>query len=158
MKLASIHVYPVKACRGIALPEARVVARGLEHDRRFLVVDSNGLFVTQRRESRLALVDTAIEGDSLRISSEGTGAVVLPLHPERGTHTTARVWRDQVEAIEVPEGSRFFRDHLGADVRLVFMPDTSLRPVDPTRARPGTSSPSRTATPSSWPRRPPSRI
>ena len=135
MHLASIHVYPVKACRGLDLEVATLAARGLEHDRRFMVVDSNGFFVTQRGDARLALVSTAIEGDTLRLSSAGTGDAIVPLEPEGGTLLPVRVWRDVVDAIEVPEGSRFFRDHLGADVKLVYMPDGTRRAVDPTRAR-----------------------
>ena len=56
----AIFVYPVKSCRGIALDRAEVEARGLRHDRRWMIVDAGGTFVTQRTEPRL---DCAIEDD-----------------------------------------------------------------------------------------------
>ncbi|MBK7270485.1 MAG: MOSC N-terminal beta barrel domain-containing protein [Flavobacteriales bacterium] len=44
--LASIHCYPVKSLGGFSLPEARLTDRGLEHDRRWMLVDDSGIFIT----------------------------------------------------------------------------------------------------------------
>ena len=48
LSLASIHVYPVKSLGGFEVAEARLTDRGLEHDRRWMLVDGNGRFVSQR--------------------------------------------------------------------------------------------------------------
>ena len=57
--IASLFVYPVKSCRGIALLQARLTPRGLQYDREWMVVSRDGRFLTQREAPRLALVGTA---------------------------------------------------------------------------------------------------
>ncbi|HJK92730.1 MAG TPA: MOSC N-terminal beta barrel domain-containing protein, partial [Polyangiaceae bacterium LLY-WYZ-15_(1-7)] len=62
LRLAELWVYPVKSCRGVRLPAAMATARGLEGDRRWMLVDPAGRFVSQRTEPALALVGVALEG------------------------------------------------------------------------------------------------
>ena len=57
----SLHVYPVKGMKGIEVSEARATDRGLEHDRRWMVVDPAGEFFTQRSHPKLATVWTELE-------------------------------------------------------------------------------------------------
>jgi len=110
--------------------------RGPIGDRRFMVVDESGRFVSQREEPRMCLVGVAVSGATLRISV-GPLAVTVPREPREGTAARVEIWKSQVDAIEVAEGSGLFSQHLGRDVRLVYMPDASERPVNPERAQPG---------------------
>ena len=71
VKLSGLFIYPIKACAGIALPRAAVVERGLASDRRYMVVDRNGRFVSQRERPQLCLVQTAREGESRLEPSHG---------------------------------------------------------------------------------------
>jgi uncharacterized protein YcbX len=137
MQLAEIHLYPVKGARGIALPRADVLAGGLRHDRRFMLVDEDGTFLTQREHPRLALVTTAIASDSLVIGA-GDASAVVPLAPADGAPRRVRIWRDAVEAVEVEgDASALLSAFLGRRCALVFMPDQVVRPVDPRYASPG---------------------
>ena len=61
MNVEALYVYPIKSCAGIAVDAARVTARGLEHDRRWMVVDERGGFLTQRTRPEMALVRTAVQ-------------------------------------------------------------------------------------------------
>lgn len=136
MRLAEIHVYPVKGARGIALTRSDVLAGGLRYDRRFMLVDEHGKFLSQREHARLALVTTAIDGDALMIGANEDDARV-PLRPEGGTHRRVRIWRDTVDALEVSgEASALVSSYLGACCALVFMPDHVVRAVDPRYALP----------------------
>ena len=54
VRLASIHIYPMKAGRAVDLDESLVEPRGLAGDRRWLLVDEDGRFVSQREEPSLA--------------------------------------------------------------------------------------------------------
>jgi hypothetical protein len=56
VRLASIHVYPMKAGRAVDLDESLVEPWGLAGDRRWLLVDEDGRFVSQREERSLARV------------------------------------------------------------------------------------------------------
>ncbi len=137
MRIASLHVYPVKGARGITLQRADVLASGIRHDRRFMVLDAAGAFVTQRKHPRMALVDVALEGDRMVISAAGMNASV-PLAPERGPRRRVKVWDDEVEAIDVGgEGAELFSTHLGERCSLVFMPDDVIRPVETPYGLPG---------------------
>jgi len=55
-------------------------------DRRFLVVDETGRFLTQRTLPRMARVTATLAGDALALSAEGAGTVLvsrLPILPRR---------------------------------------------------------------------------
>lgn len=67
-RVVSLHVYPLKSAGGFAVDEARVDETGLEHDRRWMVVDAGGRFLTQRSHPRMALLRTALTADSLRVT------------------------------------------------------------------------------------------
>jgi uncharacterized protein YcbX len=138
--VASLHLYPVKACRGIALRTAAVERRGLQLDRRFLVVDEEARFVTQRTEPRLALVDVAVGPDASReiaLSAPGAPSISVRLadvEPRR----RVTVWRDDVEAADCGDpAAAWMSQWLGKPVRVVCMPDDVERAVDPKYGREG---------------------
>jgi uncharacterized protein YcbX len=132
--LAEIHVYPLKGARGIALDRADVLTGGLRHDRRFMLLAADGTFVTQRSHPALALVTTALPphagaATSLTIATP-LASVEVSLTPA-GRRTAARIWDDDVEALEIPgAAAEILSDHLGERVSLVFMPDDVVRPVE----------------------------
>ena len=137
MRIASLHVYPVKSARGIALQRAEVLASGIRHDRRFMVLDAAGAFVTQREHPRMALVDVALEHDRMMLSVAGMTASV-PLVPGGGPRRRVRVWDDDVDAIDVGgEGAELLSTHLGQRCALVYMPLDVIRPVESPYGRPG---------------------
>lgn len=140
MILESLHVYPVKSCGGIAARSWRVDERGLLYDRRWMVVDGDGVFMSQRRWPRMALVRPRLTDDSLVLRAPGLSDLELPLLPDTREPTRpVWVWGDRVEAQDAGEGAaRWFRDLLGAPrCRLVLQPEGSVRPVDPDYGRPG---------------------
>jgi len=91
-RLASLLVYPLKSAGGIALAEARVDQTGLAHDRRWLIVDRNGRFVTQRSHARMARVRTALQGEALRVTAPGMEPLELPLAASEGPTEEVAVW------------------------------------------------------------------
>ena len=132
MIVRSLHIYPVKAARGIALPTSDCLRQGLRNDRRFMVIDANGTFVTQRSHAKMALVDVTIDGDRMHLHVAGV-SVDVPLDPSTPTATRRplRVWDAATEGIDVPgEGSRFFSDFLGEPCTLVYMPLDAHRDVE----------------------------
>jgi uncharacterized protein YcbX len=138
--VSALYVYPVKACRGIALTRARIEARGVRHDRRWAIVDESGTTLTQRTHPVLALVDVAIAGDTLVLASSAAGAPALrlPLSPEGGRRRRVTVWRDTVDALDVgDEAGGWVTQLLGVPASIVFMPDDVERAVNPKYARAG---------------------
>jgi len=140
MRLASLHVYPLKGARGISLERAEALTGGLRHDRRFLLLDADGKFVTQRSHPRLALVTTALSADgrSLTIGTPGGSAIEIPLAAAGGSRRVVRIWDDDVEAVDVhgPVVEQL-SEHLGARCSLVRMPEDVVRPVETPYGMPG---------------------
>jgi uncharacterized protein YcbX len=138
MQLSQLYVYPIKSAGGISLGASDVDERGLRHDRRWMLVDEIGCFMSQRRFPRMALVGVRIEPDHLVVDAPGMPSLEVPLHPITGKLMLARVWDDLVEGRTVSDDAeRWFGEFLGVRCRLVYLPDESVRPVDPTYGRPG---------------------
>ena len=126
--LSGLYVYPVKSARGIALQEATLTSRGLAHDRRFLVVDEAGVYLTQRELPQLARLSTAFAGDALELTWEGLGVLHVPLVPTTTARRRVRVWNDDVEALELDSAAQDFLSRaFGRAVSLVYMPEDSTR-------------------------------
>lgn len=138
--LTELHIYPVKSLGGIALKEALVTPRGLAHDRRFLVVDDEGEFFTQRELPRMATVWIDLDGDTLSLSAADLETVSVPAAPPPSPAPTrkVRVWKSIVDAQGVSaEADRFLSDYLGERCQLVYMPDSSIRATNPAFSQPG---------------------
>ena len=128
LALSALHIYPVKGLKGIELTEALCTERGLEHDRRFMLVDPSGNFLTQRDHPRMATVWTDTADDELRLSAPDAGEVALEADPADGEPMTVQVWASTCRAIAPSsEADRWLSDYLGLPCRIVFMPDSTLR-------------------------------
>ena len=126
--LSGLFVYPIKSAAGIAVSEAQTTGRGLQYDRRWMVVDAQGKFMSQRQFSRMALISVAI-GEQLEIGAPGMDELFVPL-VSGGESVEVEVWGDHVKAVSLsPEVDRWFSQFLDTDCRLVYMPDGSNRPT-----------------------------
>ncbi len=140
MHISSLHLYPVKSLRGCDVGSAEVDALGFVGDRRFLVVDLAGRFLTQRSHPRMALVSTALGADALTLSADGAGVVSTgrasdPSAPLR----TVAVWRsDNLLAEDCgDECAAWLSGFLGSACRLVRSGEKFCRPVLKAAAQPG---------------------
>lgn len=142
MILESIHIYPVKGLRGVSVPAATVEPCGLQGDRRWMVVDPSGRYLTQRDLPGMARILAApASADAM------DGAIVLttdgaePLHvlvPTANRPAPVVVWRDRVPARSAGgDAAAWLTTALGRPCRLVHLSDPAARPVDPAHGRPG---------------------
>jgi uncharacterized protein len=117
--IGGLFVYPVKSAAGIACDHARLDVCGLQHDREWMIVDPAGRFLTQRDESRLALLHTELNAQSLRLSNpHGAGPVIALGH--QGQRVSVRVWESTCVAFDAgAEVAAFLSDWLGRPLRLV---------------------------------------
>ncbi len=125
--LSQLWVYPVKSAAGIKLESSKVELRGLEHDRRWMVVDANGRLVTQRERPELALLTPSFAGETLRLKVGGMPGLELPLVPDPGEALTVMMWKEPVNAQLVGAATDWFSTFLGGPYRLVYMPETTVR-------------------------------
>jgi hypothetical protein len=140
MHVSSLSLYPVKSLRGLAVSSADVDALGMEGDRRFMVVDPEGVFMTQRSVPRMARIGAAIDAASLTLSSEGLPPLRVRREPDPGAPLLdVRVWRNEGLKAEDcgREAQAWISGALGTACRLVRIGPAFARPVKPAAARPG---------------------
>jgi uncharacterized protein YcbX len=139
MQVTGLYIYPIKSCRGIALEQAIVTAKGLLWDREFMLVDTQGNFLTQRQYPQLATVAVALLEQSLILTWE---AHSLILHPQdEGNRSAVLIWRDRTWGIDQGDTvADWFSEILRQPCRLVRQAPEAIRPVD-SRYAPNTSTP-----------------
>jgi uncharacterized protein YcbX len=132
LTLASIHIHPIKSLGGYPVSEARLTDRGLEHDRRWMLVNAEGVFVTQRELPAMACLHTAPRADGFRVTDTRDGSTLdLPWTMAATGTRMASVWSDRVRTETLhPAWSAWFSERLGAPLALVHMPDSTKRRTD----------------------------
>ncbi|MAY70297.1 MAG: MOSC domain-containing protein [Halomonas sp.] len=100
MKLSHLACYPVKSLRGIALTRAELTERGLAFDRRWMLVDDDGRFVTQREIPALATIGVELSSDSLRLVHDRMAPLVLSLNEPDVAVRQVRVWQSDCLALD----------------------------------------------------------
>ncbi len=132
LSIASLHIYPIKSLGGFGVNQAMITDRGLEHDRRWMLVDANGRFISQREVAQLACLHCSPQGAGFRVTDVRDGDTVdLPWLIETGEVQRATVWDDEVEVLQAPmEVSAWFAEKLGTTCSLTYMPDRVQRKVD----------------------------
>ena len=134
LTLSEIWIYPIKSLAGIRLQRAMVKQKGLVYDRRWMLVDEAGRFLTQREHPEMSQFHLRMGSGQLTILNRVSAqSLVLDLEGENyGDSIPVIIWEDKVEAIEVSRDySRWFSDQLKIKCKLVFFPETNTRPVDP---------------------------
>jgi uncharacterized protein YcbX len=131
IEITGINIYPVKALKGITLDQARLTPQGLLNDRRWMVVRSNGKFVTQRDLPRLALIHTSLDELGVTLELAGHGETSVPFRSTGGEPVQTKVWGVPCEALdEGEEISRWLTCALASKkpLKLVRMAPGFVRP------------------------------
>jgi uncharacterized protein len=138
LALSGLYVYPIKSCAGISITSAELIATGLRHDRRWMLVDEASEFMSQRAHPRMALISTHLSGELLTVTAPGMPDLLIPLRQENGNLIDVEVWGDVNKgALVGEEADRWFSEFLRFSCRLVRKPDDDPRPVDSIYAQSG---------------------
>jgi len=91
--ISQLFIYPIKPLGGFEVSSAQLTDRGFQYDRRWMLVDMDGNFLTQREYAAMSLLQTAIVDDQLIVYPKNNAAdkLVLPLHPESTLTIKVRV-------------------------------------------------------------------
>jgi len=137
LNVSALYIYPIKSLAGIPVRTATLTDRGLANDRHWMLVDKDNNFLTAREYPQMALIKTGIlqGGLLVRHISDDCGTYHVPLQPT-GDHCTVKVWEDTCEARYVDkEADKWFSRALNIPCRLVYMPESTQRRVDPNYAQ-----------------------
>ena len=137
--VSQLNIYPVKSLAGISLDASKVDAMGLQYDRRWMLVSPDGLFLSQRKVPRMALIQTALdEKGKLTLSMEGKDDHQVPQLNNSNETLSVRIWKDELEVPKVGKATdAWLSQALGIDCHLVYIPDEVIRQCDMDYAKQG---------------------
>ncbi len=133
LEVSGLYIYPVKSLGGISLSETYITDRGFQYDRRWMLVDESGLFLSQRTFPVMALIQCSIENEQLIISHKHNPdqKLIIPVNEYAEENIDVQIWDDVCASKAVnKEADTWFSEILQTNCRLVFMPDNSKREVE----------------------------
>jgi uncharacterized protein YcbX len=132
MEISQLYIYPIKSLAGIAVSTSLVTDRGLEYDRRWVLVDEQNYHVTQREMPLLGSLVPEITAFGVIIrNSKNQESILVPFKPLKEKKEAIKVWDDVFDGVEVSENiSNWFSEIIGKQVRLMFQPEDSKRSVE----------------------------
>ena len=124
MQVSQLYIYPIKSLGGIALQTAEITDRGFKHDRRWMLIDSNNRFISQREVAEMALLKVNITSFGLEVFhvADSDNIFKIPFGPYNGVSVPVSVWDTGCTAILVSEAANeWFSNKLKIDCRLIYM-------------------------------------
>lgn len=130
MFLSEINIYPIKSLSGISLESSIVENRGLKFDRRWMLVDENNKFLTQRDYPQMATVVVGVTENGLAVSS-GNKSLEIPIQVDTNKTASVKIWNSRCRAqIYGDIINEWFSGILQKDCKLVLMPEETRRRVN----------------------------
>jgi len=137
--ISGLYLYPIKSCRGIAVQEAHAAPQGFDLDRRWMLVDDSGRFLSQREKPLMCRIQPKLNqgGFSVTYQHESIPRLHIPAESFDGEKVQVSVWDDTLTAYRVSDqADAWFSQALQSPCHLVWMGPDSHRPVDPRFALP----------------------
>ena len=118
--ITALYIYPIKSLAGIEVAKAKVESHGFQNDRRFMLVDENNQFITQRKFAKMALLQPELTATEIivRHKTEAVIPLKISLNEPNTTSEMVTIWDDTFSAV------------LGMKCRLMYMHDDSIRQAD----------------------------
>ncbi|HUC01818.1 MAG TPA: MOSC N-terminal beta barrel domain-containing protein [Candidatus Paceibacterota bacterium] len=128
-KIAELYIYPIKSCGGIPVDRAVLTPSGFEHDREFVLIDSNGAFLSQRKVPKMCLIRTSICNEWLEVmTADYDDRLIIPLSDGEGEKVEVDIWGRVGRGIDMGDRpSRWFEKNLGVPCRLLQYDPTFQR-------------------------------
>lgn len=132
LRISELYIYPIKSLGGIAVNHALVTDRGLKYDRRWMLVDDNNIFISQRKVARMALMRLQLVDNGIQVSYlPDNRSFTIPFKPVTNEFADVMIWEDTCKGHFVSqEADKWFSDSLEIPCRLVYMPDETKRLTD----------------------------
>lgn len=131
--VSQLYIYPIKSLGGVAVSAAQITDRGFRYDRRWMLIDHNNHFLTQREFAQMALLQVEIREDGLRVhhTKDINDYIVIPVTPKEKERINTNIWGVPCSPLLVSsEVDKWFSAVLQTTCRLVYMDDETKVPVD----------------------------
>ncbi len=133
LQISELYIYPIKSLAGIAKETVEITNTGLKHDRRWMLVDDNNVFLSQRTHPQMALLQPIEKEDCIVVTHkyDPLQNITIPFYNEGKNTIHVSIWDDVCDALEVStECSNWFSNMLQINCKLVYMPNETMRLVD----------------------------
>ncbi len=132
LAVSELYIYPVKSLGGIPVDRARLGDRGFEYDRRWMLIDADNRFLSQREFPQMALLQVSLSKEGLTVQHKNSHqAFPIPFNPQTGETAMVTIWDDRCTAQYVSrDADEWFSEMLSIRCRLVYMPDSTQRLID----------------------------
>ncbi|MGB0936212.1 MAG: MOSC N-terminal beta barrel domain-containing protein [Colwellia sp.] len=128
LSVSSLHIYPIKSSAGISLSQAKVSKLGLAFDRRFVVSDLNGQFITGRTAPALCLIQVAVHHNGIELNAPNMPSLHLTYESFSQKYQQVSVWGDLIQGQYCnDEASKWFSRYLQRPCVLLFFGVNSQR-------------------------------
>lgn len=130
--LSEIFIYPIKSLGGISLQKSFVTPRGLQYDRRMMLIDEGGMFITQRDYPQLALLKLSFKKNGFKVlNTQNNSHIIIPFESDSEENISVTIWDDVCTAVKLGNDfDNWFSDAIGKKCSLVYMPDDEKRIVE----------------------------
>lgn len=130
INLSSIHQYPIKSCAPVSMTRAVIDELGVTGDRRYLVVDTTGRFITARKHPKLVQLQATLFNGGIALAAEGAATLLLNQRDFPDHYRPVTVWKQTIEAQSCGAiADNWISTFLGVECQLVFFGPRSLRPI-----------------------------
>lgn len=131
MQIKQLFIYPIKSLGGVALTQSEVTTRGLKYDRRYMLIDEHHVMLTQRETKELAAFKVTLAKNGFIITFHEK-QIEIPFELSNSNVLKTKVWDDEVDVVVAPKKfNEWFGNCLNKQVMLVYMPNETLRAVNP---------------------------
>lgn len=130
--ISQLYIYPVKSLPGLAVSKLPLDRLGAVDDRRYMLVDEAGKFVSQRQHANLALVNMQEHAEGWLIAFPNGESRVLKREGDMDVPVEVTIWNDTCPAFDQGDKwAEWFSAGLGKSIRLVYTPKEISRRIDP---------------------------
>jgi uncharacterized protein YcbX len=132
LTLSEIFIYPIKSLGEISVDSAIAEERGLKYDRRYLLVDENDMFMTQRDFPQLAFLKLSFGEHGFKVlNTQNNSHILIPFESDSKENISVTIWDDVCKAVKLSNDlDDWFSDAINKKCSLVYMPDDEKRIVE----------------------------
>lgn len=132
--VSQLWIYPIKSLKGINQDKVQLEKRGFRYDRRWMLVDNNNRFISQRQFPKMALIEPELSEFGVSVRAPDMPVLIIP-YPDSQLEMYEEVevscWKDHIKAQHINTAiDNWFSEFLDTDCQLVFMPEDCERLVD----------------------------
>ena len=128
--LTDIYIYPIKSVKAISQPAALVEEKGLSFDRRYMLIDLDGNFITGRTHPQLTQIEVQFSQKKLHLSAPQMAPLIVDPENFSTLTLTSQIWNDKVNAVHCHKDyDAWFSQYLQTPCQLVFFAESTQRCV-----------------------------